>query len=97
MIDVATVDYLKSEDKYTLVAYRESGKPAEAVVRMALKDFAAQLDAAQFAQVHRSVIVNLSAVSHVTRGENETADLHVKGRGDVLPVSRAYLHLFKQM
>ena len=97
MIDVATVDYLKSEDKYTLVAYRESGKPAEAVVRMALKDLAAQLDAAQFAQVHRSVVVNFSAISHVVRGENETADIHLKGRPEVLPVSRTYLHLFRQM
>jgi DNA-binding LytR/AlgR family response regulator len=98
MIDVASVDFLKSEDKYTLVAYRdEAGKAAEAVVRMPLKDLVAQLDAAQFAQVHRSVVVNLNAVNHVTRGENETADLHLKGRGEVLPVSRAYLHLFKQM
>lgn len=98
MIDVATVDFLRSEDKYTLVAYRDqASKPAEAVVRLALKDLAAQLDASQFAQVHRSVVVNLGAVSHVTRGENETADLHLKGRAEVLPVSRAYLHLFKQM
>jgi DNA-binding LytR/AlgR family response regulator len=47
--------------------------------------------------VHRSVVVNLSAISHVRRGENETADIHLKGREDVLPVSRTYLHLFRQM
>jgi DNA-binding LytR/AlgR family response regulator len=41
--------------------------------------------------------VHLKAVSHVTRGLNETADIHLKGRRDVLPVSRSYLHLFKQM
>ncbi|HUQ09211.1 MAG TPA: LytTR family DNA-binding domain-containing protein [Steroidobacteraceae bacterium] len=98
MIDVACVDFLRSEDKYTLVAYRDDGgKPAEAVVRTPLKELATQLDAAQFAQVHRSVVVNLSAVSHVTRGENETAELHLKRGGDALPVSRAYLHLFRQM
>jgi DNA-binding LytR/AlgR family response regulator len=34
----------------------------------------------QFAQVHRSVVVNLRAISHVTRGTNETADIHLKGR-----------------
>jgi DNA-binding LytR/AlgR family response regulator len=43
------------------------------------------------------VVVNLKAVSHVTRGENETADIHLKGRPETLPVSRTYLHLFKQM
>jgi len=29
-------------------------------------------------QVHRSVIVNLGSVSHVTRGLNETATIHLK-------------------
>jgi DNA-binding LytR/AlgR family response regulator len=67
------------------------------VVRVALKDLVPQLDASQFAQVHRSVVVNLSAISHVTRGENETADVHLKGREETLPVSRTYLHLFRQM
>ena len=43
------------------------------------------------------MVVNLRAISHVTRGENETADIHLKGREEVLPVSRNYLHLFKQM
>jgi DNA-binding LytR/AlgR family response regulator len=41
--------------------------------------------------------VNLRSVAHVTRNDNETADLHLKGREDVLPVSRSYLHLFRQM
>ena len=48
-------------------------------------------------QVHRSVIVNLGAVSHVARGLNETATIHLKGRPETLPVSRAYVHLFRQM
>jgi DNA-binding LytR/AlgR family response regulator len=56
-----------------------------------------QLDATHFAQVHRAVVVNLRAISHVTREANETADIHLKGRADVLPVSRTYLHLFRQM
>ena len=60
-------------------------------------ELVAQLDAEQFTQVHRSVVVNLRAISHVTRGLNETADIHLKGRTDVLPVSRSYLHLFRQM
>jgi len=29
--------------------------------------------------------------------DNETADIHLKGRADVLPVSRSYVHLFRQM
>ena len=30
-------------------------------------------------------------------GDNETADIHLKGRPEVLPVSRNFLHLFRQM
>ena len=98
LIDVQTIDFLRAEEKYTQIAWRDdSGQPRDAVIRTALKDLIPQLDDAQFAQVHRSVVVNLRAVSHVTRGANETADIHLKGRQEVLPVSRTYLHLFKQM
>jgi DNA-binding LytR/AlgR family response regulator len=98
LIPVDDVDFLRSEEKYTLVAWRDEGNQArDAIIRLSLKELVAQLDAAQFAQVHRSVVVNLQAISHVTRGANETADIHLKGRSDVLPVSRSYLHLFRQM
>ncbi len=98
LIAVEDIDYLRADEKYTQVAWRdESGQPKEAVIRTALKDLIPQLDAEQFVQVHRSVVVNLEAVSHVTRGENETADVHLKTRKEVLPVSRTYLHVFKQM
>lgn len=97
LIAVEDIDYLRSDTKYTRVAWREDGRPAEALVRTALKDLAAQLDSAQFVQVHRSAVVNLRSISHVTRGDHETADIHLKGRTEVLPVSRSYLHLFRQM
>jgi DNA-binding LytR/AlgR family response regulator len=98
LIAVDDIDFLRSDEKYTLIAWRDdAGQPREAVVRMPLKELIAQLDSSQFAQVHRSVVVNLRAISHVTRGPNETADIHLKSRDEVLPVSRSYLHLFRQM
>jgi DNA-binding LytR/AlgR family response regulator len=98
LIPVDDVDYLRSDAKYTLVAWRdETGRPAEAMVRVPLKELLAQLDPDQFAQVHRSVVVNLRAISYVRRHDNETAEIHLKGRKEVLPVSRNYVHLFRQM
>jgi DNA-binding LytR/AlgR family response regulator len=97
LIAIDEVDYLRSDAKYTIVAWRDGGKPAEAVVRTPLKELLAQLDPQQFVQVHRSVVVNLRAISHVKRHDNETAEIHLKGRDDVLPVSRSYLHFFRQM
>jgi DNA-binding LytR/AlgR family response regulator len=98
LIAVDDVDFLRSDQKYTLVAWRDdAGKPREAVIRTPLKELCLKLDESQFAQVHRSVVVNLRSIDHVTRGANETADIHLKGREEVLPVSRNYLHLFRQM
>jgi DNA-binding LytR/AlgR family response regulator len=98
MIPVEEIDFLRADEKYTRIAWRgDLGKAGEALIRTPLKELVAQLDAAQFAQVHRSVVVNLRAIAHVTRGENETAHIHLRHRGEVLPVSRSYLHLFRQM
>ncbi|MEJ8676938.1 LytTR family DNA-binding domain-containing protein [Chromobacterium amazonense] len=98
LIPVEDIDFLKSDAKFTLVAWRgDGGQAAEALVRTPLKELQQQLDPNQFAQVHRSVVVNLRSVSHVTRGENETATIYLKNRRDQLPVSRSYLHLFRQM
>jgi DNA-binding LytR/AlgR family response regulator len=98
LIAVDEIDYLRSDAKYTRVAWRgDAGQPGEALIGTALKELLAQLDAAHFAQVHRSVVVNLRAVSHVVRGDHETASIHLKGRSEVLPVSRSYLHLFRTM
>jgi DNA-binding LytR/AlgR family response regulator len=96
VVAVDDVDYLRSDAKYTLVAWRDGGKPARALVRTPLKELLGQLDPEQFVQVHRSVVVNLRAIDHVQRHDNETAEIHLKGRDDVLPVSRNYLHLFRQ-
>jgi DNA-binding LytR/AlgR family response regulator len=79
------------------VRRRPADRPTEAMIATPLRELAAQLDAARFARVHRAVVVNLGAVSHVVRDGHDTADLHLKGRAEVLPVSRSYLHLFRTM
>lgn len=98
LIEIDVVDYFRSDNKYTLVAWHDdNGKPAQALVRVPLKELVGQLDPTRFAQVHRSVVVNLRAIEHVTHMDNETACIHLKDRPEELPVSRTYLHLFRQM
>ena len=98
LVSADEVDFLRSEDKYTLVAWHDAaGQLAEGLVRTPLKEFINQLDAEQFVQVHRSVVVNLRAIKQVLRGHNETANIHLKYRGEVLPVSRTFLHHFRMM
>lgn len=93
LIPVDEVVYLRSDEKYTLVVWAGG----EALIRRTIRELADELDPAVFVQVHRSVIVNLRHVAQVTRGPNETADVHLKGRSETLPVSRSYLHVFRQM
>ncbi len=93
MIPVDEVVYFRSDTKYTLVVWAAG----EALIRKTIKELADELDTEKFAQVHRSIIVNLSQVSHVQSGANETANLSLKGRAEQLPISRSYLHLFRQM
>jgi DNA-binding LytR/AlgR family response regulator len=93
LIPVEEVIYLRSDEKYTLVV-AESG---EALIRKSIRELTEQLDPECFVQIHRSVIVNLRHVAQVHRGANETAELQLRGRSEMLPVSRSYVHRFRQM
>jgi DNA-binding LytR/AlgR family response regulator len=93
LIPVEQVAYLRSDEKYTLVAWQGG----EALIRKTIRELADELDPQRFVQVHRSTIVNLHHVDQVLRGLNETAEVHLRGRSEVLPISRSYLHLFRQM
>jgi DNA-binding LytR/AlgR family response regulator len=93
LIPVEQVAYLRADEKYTLVVW-EGG---EALIRKTIRELADELDPDRFAQVHRSVIVNLHQVAQVSRGPNETAEIQLKGRKELLPVSRSFMHVFRQM
>ena len=83
---------------HTTVAWRDaSGKVGEAVVRTPLKELLAQLDPQQFVQVHRSTIINQAHLAGTRRDEASRLFLRIKGHAHELPVSRAYVHLFKAM
>ncbi len=66
-------------------------------IRKSIRELVDELDPEVFAQVHRSVVVNLRHVAQVVRGDGDNAVLHLRQRGETLPVSRSYLHLFRQM
>jgi DNA-binding LytR/AlgR family response regulator len=102
LIDVERIVFLRSDEKYTLVRWAEpmpdgSSKDAEALIRTPLRDLLPRLDAERFVQVHRSVVVNLAEVAEVRRGVGDGAEIVLRGRPDVLPVSRTYVHRFRQM
>lgn len=97
-IAVRNIDFLKADDKYTLVGWHnESNQAVEDLIRTPLKELILQLNDQHFIQVHRAAVVNLNSIKHVVRGDNETATIYLKGHVNTLPVSRTYLHHFRQM
>ena len=92
-IDVADVLFFRADDKYTCVR-TASG---EHLIRTPIAELAAQLDAQQFWQVHRSTLVNLRFVAGTRRDELSRLFVRLRGFDGELPVSRAYVHLFKAM
>jgi DNA-binding LytR/AlgR family response regulator len=91
LIDVQEVLFFRSDEKYTRVQTREQ----EAFIRTPIRELVPQLDAQQFWQIHRSAIVNLSAISAVTRDDAGRQRVHINGHPEVLEVSRSFAHLFR--
>ncbi len=92
-IPVEDVLYFHADDKYTCVQTSD----AEHLIRTPIVELAAQLDPAQFWQVHRSTIVNLLHLDGTRRDETSRLFVRIKGAARELSVSRAYVHLFKAM
>jgi DNA-binding LytR/AlgR family response regulator len=92
-IDVADVLFFRADDKYTCV----QTATGEHLIRTSIQELAAQLDPQHFVQAHRSTIVNLAHLAGTRRDEASRLFLRIKGHAAELPVSRAYVHLFKAM
>jgi DNA-binding LytR/AlgR family response regulator len=93
MIPVADVVCFEANEKYVNVV-----TPAgEALVRMSLRELMARVDSTDFIQVHRSAMVNSSAILSATRDEIGHYSLAVRGLQRTLKVSRAFGHLFRPM
>ncbi len=92
-VDVADVLFFQADDKYTCVRTAS----AEHLIRTTITELAAQLDPERFVQVHRSTIVNLDHLEGTRRDELSRLFVRMRGHRGELPVSRAYVHLFKAM
>lgn len=92
-IPVGDVLYFHADDKYTCVRTAA----AEHLIRTTVTELAAQLDPQRFVQIHRSTIVNLEHLAGTRRDELSRLFVRLHGHAGELPVSRAYVHLFKAM
>jgi DNA-binding LytR/AlgR family response regulator len=91
LIDVKDVLFFRSDEKYTRVQTRAQ----EAFIRTPIRELLPRLDGQQFWQIHRSTLVNLAAISSITRDETGRQRVHLTGHPEVLEVSRSFAHLFR--
>jgi DNA-binding LytR/AlgR family response regulator len=95
-VRIVTVDeiaYFKADSKYTLIVTAEG----ESLIRKTIKELADELDPSVFWQIHRSTVVNVSAIESVVRDIGGHVQVRLKNRKELLPVSEAYAHLFRSM
>ena len=93
LIPIEDVLFFQSDEKYTLVATKEF----DALIKTPIKDILEGIDGDKFWQIHRSTIVQASAIDSVSRDFRGQATVKVRGRKENLTVSRPFSHLFKQM
>lgn len=92
-VAVEEVLFFRADDKYTCVRTA----CGEHLIRTAIVELLPQLDPQDFVQVHRSTVVNLRHLAGTRRDEASRLFLRLRGFDGELPVSRAYVHLFKAM
>ena len=93
LVPVSEVLYFRSGDKYTeAVTSTESH-----LIRTPLKELLGQLSPQHFAQIHRSIVVNLRAVERIERDVLGRAQVHLRDFKEVLPLSRSFQDRFRQM
>jgi DNA-binding LytR/AlgR family response regulator len=93
MIPVSEVIYFEATDKYVNVVTADS----QSLIRLSLRELLDQLDPAQFWQIHRGTVVNISQVTAAVRDEAGRLRLSLRKRSETLAVSRVFAHLFRQM
>jgi len=88
----AEILYLRADNKYTTVHTRSW----TFLLNSSLKEMLGKLDPAIFWQIHRSIIVNVGAIETIHRTFRGALEIKLKERQELLPVSAAHAHLFKQ-
>lgn len=93
MIPIDEVVAFRTQDKYTQVLTVAD----DALIRRSLRELVQQLDRDLFWQVHRSVVVRVSAIDTVQRDDGGRTTLTLKGRAGTLPVAAAFHGRFRGM
>lgn len=93
LIPVEEVLYFQANEKYTSV----HTKKEEWLIRTTIKELEDTLNPEKFWRIHRGILVQVEAISHVSRDFKGSLGLSLTGHPARLPVSKPFVNLFKQM
>lgn len=93
LLPISEVLVFEAADKYLRVLSADQ----ELLIRTPLRELMAQLDPAEFWQIHRGTVVRASAIDSATRDEAGKLALRLRGRSENWPVSRLYAARFRAM
>jgi DNA-binding LytR/AlgR family response regulator len=93
VLAVTEVSYLRADTKYTTVVTPHGAY----LVTSSLRQMKEKLDPRVFWQIHRSVVVNVGAIDRIYRSFRGKLEVKLKGRDELLPVSAAHAHLFREL
>ena len=93
VVTTEEICYLRAANKYTSLFTAN----AEYLLTHTLKTMREKLDPRSFWQIHRSFVVNVAAIQTIHRSFHGSFEVQLKQRRELLPVSEAYSHLFRQL
>jgi DNA-binding LytR/AlgR family response regulator len=93
VVAVEEISYLRADTKYTAVVTPEGSF----LMSTSLRQLREKLDPQVFWQIHRGVVVNVGAIDTIYRTFRGRLEVKLKGRDELLPVSAAHAHLFREL
>ncbi|WP_299259567.1 LytTR family DNA-binding domain-containing protein [uncultured Aquimarina sp.] len=92
VVVLANVIYVKSEDNYVNIYYKEEQKVKKKVIRNTLSSILDQLES--MIRVHRSYIINPRYISSL-EGNAQNGKVRLENIEEVIPVSKTYFDVVK--
>ncbi|HTV49793.1 MAG TPA: LytTR family DNA-binding domain-containing protein [Steroidobacteraceae bacterium] len=92
VVGASEICYLRAEQKYTTLVTAQGSF----LLTASLRQMREKLDPQVFWQIHRSIVVNVGAIDRIYRSFRGALEVKVKGCEELLPVSAAHAHLFRE-
>ena len=92
VLSVTEISYLRADQKYTTVVTAGGSF----LLTSSLRQLKEKLDPQIFWQIHRGIVVNVSAIDRIYRSFRGALEIRVKGRAELLPVSAPHAHQFRE-